>query len=264
SFRKYFAWDADGKYTFLGHNFSDLSLGGKVRFSFYPFAKGIHLTGRIRTDLTTPVPFQQKLHFNHHAWENDFRKVSESRVEASLQIPLLNLDAGFGYALVDGMIYYDSTSTIRQHDKPMSIMSAWVTENIPLWVLHLDHKVLFQLSSNQEVLPLPKLAAHLRYYLQFTVVKNAMDMQIGMDGIWTTKFYEQGYMPDLGVFYNQNVEQLGGTPYFDAFVNAQWQKVCVYVKYTNALLGWPENNYFSAYQYIRPGRGFKFGVFWPF
>ena len=264
SFRKYFAWDADGKYTFLGHNFSDLSLGGKVRFSFYPFAKGIHLTGRIRTDLTTPVPFQQKLHFNHHAWENDFRKVSESRVEASLQIPLLNLDAGFGYALVDGMIYYDSTSTIRQHDKPMSIMSAWVTENIPLWVLHLDHKVLFQLSSNQEVLPLPKLAAHLRYYLQFTVVKNAMDMQIGMDGIWTTKFYEQGYMPDLGVFYNQNEEQLGGTPYFDAFVNAQWQKVCVYVKYTNALLGWPEKNYFSAYQYIRPGRGFKFGVFWPF
>ncbi|MBO4570736.1 MAG: putative porin [Bacteroidales bacterium] len=264
SFRKYFAWDADGKYTFLGHNFSDLSLGGKVRFSVYPFDGGIHLTGKIRTDLTTPVPFQQKLNFNHHAWNNDFEKVSESRVEASLQIPRLNLDAGFGYALVDGMIYYDATSNIMQYDKPLSVMSAWAEENIKLWFLHFDNRVLFQISSNQEVLPLPKLAAHLRYYLQFTVVKNAMDMQIGMDGIWTSKFYEQGYMPDLGVFYNQNVEELGGTPYFDAFVNAQWQKVCVYVKYTNALLGWPQSDYFSAYQYIRPGRAFKFGVFWPF
>ena len=264
SFRKYFAWDADGKYTFLGHNFSDLSLGGRVRFSVYPIAEGIHLTGRIRTDLTTPVPFQQKLHFNHHAWENDFKKVSESRLEASLQIPKWKLEAGFGYALVDGMIYHDSTSVIRQCLSPMSVMSAWLEENVRLWVLHLDNKLLFQLSSDQDVLPLPKLAAHLRYYIQFTVVKNAMDMQIGMDGLWTSKFYEQGYMPDLGVFYNQKEELLGGTPYFDAFVNVRWQTVSAYVKYTNALLGWPENNYFSAYHYIKPGRGFKFGVFWPF
>ncbi len=264
SFRKYFAWDADGKYTFLGHNFSDLSLGGKVRFSVYPFDGGIHLTGKIRTDLTTPVPFQQKLYFNHHSWDNAFKKVSESRVEAALQIPKLNLNAGFGYALVANMLYYDSSSIIRQAESPVNVMSAWLDENIRLWFLHLDNRVLFQLSSNQDLLPLPKLAAHLRYYVQFTVVKDAMDMQIGMDGLWTSKFYEQGYMPDLGVFYNQKEDLMGGTPYFDAFVNAQWQKVCVYVKYTNALLGWPENNYFSTYRYIRPGRGFKFGVFWPF
>lgn len=264
SFRKYFAWDADGKYTFLGHNFSDLSLGGKVRFSVYPFDGGIHLTGRIRTDLTTPVPFQQKLYFNHHSWDNAFKKVSESRVEASLQIPKLNLNAGFGYALVANMLYYDSSSIIRQAESPVNVLSAWLDENIRLWILHLDNRLLFQLSSDQDVLPLPKLAAHLRYYIQFTVVRDAMDMQIGMDGLWTSKFYEQGYMPDLGVFYNQNKELMGGTPYFDAFVNVQWQKVCVYVKYTNALLGWPENNYFSTYRYIRPGKGFKFGVFWPF
>ena len=69
---------------------------------------------------------------------------------------------------------------------------------------------------------------------------------------------------DLGMFYNQTEEEIGNTPYFDAFVNAQWQIVSVFVKYTNALIGWPQADYFSAYHYIRPARGFKFGVYWPF
>ena len=33
---------------------------------------------------------------------------------------------------------------------------------------------------------------------------------------------------------------------------------------TNAFYEWPEPGYFSAYHYIRPKRGFKFGILWPF
>jgi len=263
-FKKYFAWDADGKYTFLGYNFSDMTLGGKVRFSVYPIKEGIHLTGKFRTSLTAPHPFEQELHFNHHDWTNDFSKVSRTTVEAALDIPKWKLSAGAGYALVDGQIYYDSLSVIRQAEKPLSVLSAYLDKDIKLGFLHLDNRALFQLSSDEDVLPLPKLAFHMRYYAQFTVVKNAMEMQLGLDATYTTAFYEQGYMPDLGVFYNQKNELIGSTPYFDAFVNMQWQCVCVYVKYTNCLLGWPQSDYFSAYHYIKPAKGFKFGVFWPF
>ncbi len=263
-FRKYIAWDADGKLNMIGYNAGDMSLGGKVRLSLYPIKDGIHLTGKIRTTLTEPSPIQQKLYFNHHAWDNDFSKVSETRLEAELSIPRFDLVAGAGYALVDGLLYYDTQSTIQQCDKPLSILSAYLDENIRLGFLHLDNRALFQLSSDQEVLPLPKLALHMRYYVQFPVVKDAMDLQIGMDATYTTSFYAQAYSPDLGMFYNQTEEEIGNTPYFDAFVNAQWQIVSVFVKYTNALIGWPQADYFSAYHYIRPARGFKFGVYWPF
>ncbi len=264
AFRKYFSWDADGKYTFIGRNLGDMTLGGKVRFSLYPFKDGIHLTGKIRTSLTEPDPFQQKLFFNHHSWENDFSKVSESRLEAEVSIPHINLTAGAGYALVDGLLYYDTESMIQQCTRPLSVFSAYADENVKLWILHLDNRALFQISSDPEVLPLPKLALHMRYYVQFPVVKDAMDIQIGMDATYTTSFYAQAYSPDLGVFYNQTEELIGNTPYFDAFVNAQWQIVSVFVKYTNAFLGWPQSDYFSAYHYIKPARGFRFGVYWPF
>ena len=71
-------------------------------------------------------------------------------------------------------------------------------------------------------------------------------------------------MPDLGVFYNQRSEEIGNTFYFDPFVNMQWQRVCVFIKYTNAFLGKPSKDHFSCYGHIRPEKFLKFGVFWPF
>jgi len=263
-FRRYFEWDADGRYTLTGYNIFDFDLGGRVRVSVYPFREGIHLSGSFRTSLKEPDPFSQNIYMNHHIWDNDFKKISDTRIEAKLEIPLINLKASFGYSIVDGLTYYDTLSVIRQLDKPINILSASLEENIRLWFIHLDNRVLFQMNSDNSVLPVPTLSLNLRYYFQFTVVKDAMDMQIGLNGIYNTRYYAQSYAPDLGVFYNQQKEKIGGIPYFDAFVNVLWKNVSVFAKYTNCFMGWPDSNYFSAYHYIRPGRGFKFGIFWPF
>jgi hypothetical protein len=120
------------------------------------------------------------------------------------------------------------------------------------------------MASDGEALPLPKLSLNLKYYIEFNVVKDVMRMQIGLNALFHTKYYVQSYSPDLGVFHNQQKELIGGTPYFDAFVNVQWKNVTLFVKYTNTFKGWPQADYFSAYNYIRPERGFKFGIWWPF
>ena len=143
-------------------------------------------------------------------------------------------------------------------------MSGYLMKNFKLWAFHFDNKVLFQLSSDESVLPLPKLALNLRYYVEFPVVKEVMRMQIGVNGTFNTKYYAQSYSPDLGVFYNQKKELIGNNPYCDVFINMQWKRACIFVKYTNAFKDWPASDYFSAYHYVKPVRGFKFGIFWGF
>lgn len=69
-----------------------------------------------------------------------------------------------------------------------------------------------------------------RWYWQFNVVKKVMQMQIGANVTYTTKWYEPGYSPALGMFYNQKVEKYGNCPYIDAFVNIQWKRACIFVK----------------------------------
>ena len=79
-----------------------------------------------------------------------------------------------------------------------------------------------------------------------------------------TKYYIQSFSPDLGVFYNQRTYEWGNNPYIDFFINAQWKTASIFVKYTDALDGFPERGYFSAANYIRPATAFKFGITWPF
>ena len=262
--KKYFVWDASGKLNLTGYYAGDLSLQGNIKLSFYPIRDGIHLTGHIESAIKTPHPFQKSIYFNHHIWDKDLSKYSENRITGLLTIPRLNLSAFVGYALLTNMLYYDENAEIMQCEDPVQVLSAYVTENIKLGPFHMDNRVLYQVSSKPEALPLPKLTLNLRYYFQFPIVKNVMNMQIGANGLMYTKYYLPAYEPDLGVFYNQNVQEWGRNPYVDAFVNIQWKRASVYVKYCNVLHSVTRGDYFSAFNYIRPTRCLKFGIYWPF
>ena len=267
---KYLEWDAFGKYTFLGYEVNDFSINANATFKVYPFRKDrqspLEFKAHFETNLKEPDYYQQHLFTNHFKWDNDFSKISTPTVEASLSIPRWKLAASFGYALLGNNIYYDTLGIVRQNMKPMSVMTASLRKDFQLWKFHFDHRLSFQLSSDKDVMPLPMLGLNLRYYAEFDVVKNAMTMQIGANGTFTTKWYAPAYNPVLGVFHNQNKEQFGNCPYIDAFVNVQWKRVSVFLKMVNLNMGWPNESadYFSAAGYIAPQRAFKIGITWPF
>ena len=269
-YKKYLAWDAKGKYNFLGHEINDFAVEGNLAFSAYPFRKDrkspMTLKVHFETSLKEPDYYQQYLYTNHYKWDNNFSKISTTKLEASLSIPRWDMAASFGYALLSNNIYYDNTGIVQQNQAPMSVMTAVLQKNFQVWKLHFDHRAMLQLSSNQNVMPLPLGTLNFRYYLQFDVVKEAMQMQIGANGTYNTKWYAPAYNPVLGVFHNQNVREYGNCPYIDAFINIQWKKASIFIKMVNINMGWPNDSadYFSAAGYIAPQRAIKFGITWPF
>ena len=266
SLKKYFGWNAMARYDFMGYTQNDLMVNGNIRFSSYPkkLKQGIHLTAGITVSNKRPGYFYNNLYTNHYCWDNDFGKTTETKVEAKFQIPDAKFEVFFGYSLLNNNVYLDSLSAARQNTSTMSVITAYLKKDFRLWKFHFDNKVLFQHSSDQEVLPLPMLSLDLRYYLQFYLVKNVLNVQLGANAIFATKYYAPGYNPALGMFYNQREEEIGGSPNIDIFLNLQWKRACIYVKYINAGKGWPTGDYFSAYRYIKPQKALKFGIFWPF
>lgn len=269
-YKKYFTWDAKGEYTFLGYEINDFGIHANLAFSSYPFRRDrkspLTLKAHFETTLKEPDYYEQHLCTNHYMWNNDFGKISSTKIGAALEIPRWDLHASFDYALLSNNIYYDTEGIARQNTDPMSVMTASLRKDFIVWKFHLDHQALFQLSSNKDVIPLPMLALNLRYYLQFDVVKKVMQMQIGANAAFTTKWYAPAFNPVLGVFHNQNVTEYGNCPYIDAFVNIQWKRACIFVKIVNVNMGWPNKSadYFSAAGYIAPQRAIKFGISWPF
>ena len=269
-YEKYFQWNAKGRYTFLGHEINDFSIEGNLSFSAYPFRRDrkspLTLDVHFETSLQEPDYYQQHLYTNHFKWDNNFSKISTTKLEASLAIPRWDMNASFGYGLLSNNIYYDYEGIVRQNTTPMSVISASLRKDFQVWKFHFENRATLQFSSNSEAVPLPLLALNLRYYFQFDVVKNVMKMQVGANGMFTTKWYAPGYNPVLGVFHSQNSEKFGGCPYIDAFVNVQWKRVSIFVKFINANMGWPNKSidYFTADGYIASQRAIKFGITWPF
>ena len=263
-------WNAKGSYNFLGYEANDFGLEANVVFSTYPFRRArkspLTIGAHFETTLKEPDYYQQHLFTNHYRWDNDFSKISTTKIEASLSIPKWDLAASFGYALLGNNIYYDNLGDVRQNQNAMSVMTMNLKKNFRLWKFHLDHQALLQFSSAQDIVPLPLLALNFRYYLQFDVVKGAMQMQIGANATYTTKWYAPAYNPVLGTFHNQNEREYGNCPYIDAFVNIQWKKASIFIKVVNVNMGWPNKSadYFTAAGYIGPQRAVKFGITWPF
>lgn len=269
-FKKYLKWDAMGRYTFLGHEINDFGIQANISFMAYPFRKDrnspLVLNAHFRTDLNEPDHYQQQFYSNHFRWNNDFGKISTTQIGADLIIPRWKLQASFGYSILNNNIYYDANGIIRQNGGTMSIITASLKKNFTAWLFHFDHQALFQVSSDQAIVPLPMLALNLRYYFQFDVVKKVMQMQLGVDGRYNTLWHAQAYNPVLGVFYNQNSERYGNCPLLDVFINIQWKRACIFLKAININMGWPNKSadYFSAHNYITSPLAFKFGIYWPF
>ena len=268
SYRKYLKWDAFAKYNFAGYTSNDLDVRANVEVSFYPFkdkSSPISLTARFSQTLKEPWFYEQYYNSNHYRWSNNFSKRSETRIEGYVDIPKYKLQAFFGYSLIANDIYYDTLGIVRQHDKPISVMSAYLRKDFRIWKFHLDNRILFQLSSDNNVLPLPLLALNLRYYLEFPVVRNVMNIQLGAEATFNTKWYSPAYNPALGTFQNQNKELIGGTdPYINVFLNVQWKRACVFIKVLNVGENKHGSDYFATYGYIRSPMSFKVGIFWPF
>ena len=268
--RQFFQWNAHGNYVFLGDEMYDFDLGAEARLNLYPFRRHktspVSIHASFNTSLDEPEYYLQHLYTNHFRWDNEFTKISTTTVEGEIQVPLWQVGARVAYNLLAGNTWYDTEGIVRQNADPMSILSASLLKNLTLGPVHLDHRVLVQLSSKPEVIPLPLVAANARYYLQFAVgpVK-AMTMQVGANAWYNTKWYLPSYNPALGVFHNQEETLYGHYPVVDLFVNMQWKRACIFVKYENAGMDLLDHNdYFSADRYIRTTRGVKFGLYWPF
>ena len=275
--KQYIGWNAKARYYLQGYNFGDFNIEGNINFNIFPFRRArtspVTLGAHFEANLTEPTRYQQALRTNHFQWNNNFGKISDNRLQGWLSIPRWKLYADVNYTLLKNGIYYDTLGVCRQSASPVSILSASLRKDISLWdFLHFDNRVLFQATSNDEVVPVPQVALNLRWYLEFVVqrdedkVYNVMKMQLGANAFYNTPWYAPAWNPAVGVFHNQREYRYENGPVIDAFINVQWKRACIFVKFENVGLGWPQDrpDYFSAHRYISTQRSFKLGLFWPF
>lgn len=263
--RKYVDWGADFKLYPSGYRGGDYSIGARASFTAFIKRKPFTLSGSFSESSTTPGYWMENWFSNHYMWSNNFTKEGETRFNLSFTVPDHGIELGFGQSILRNKIYYGADAMPKQHDGAVSITSIYAQKNFKIKGLHLDHRVLVQLTSDREVVPLPLVSAFLSYYYEFWIKRDVLRMQIGVDGHFNTSYYAPSYNPALSVFYNQNEVQVGNYPYLDAFVSAKWKRMRILIKYQHwnyDLFGNGEMFQIAKYP-LNPGM-LKIGLSWAF
>ena len=263
--RRYADWGADVKFYPSGYRGGDLSIGAHLALKAKIRQHPLILEGRFALERRTPGYWQQNLFSNHYVWFTPLDKETDTRFEVKFQMPSIALELGFNQGVVDRKIYYGADARVAQAGGAVSLTSVYARKDFRLGGFHLDHRVLLQWSSDQEVVPVPLASAFLSYYYEFWVVRNVLRMQIGADCRYNTTYYSPGYNPALSTFYNQREVETGNYPYTDLFIMGKWKRMRIFLKYQHFNKGlWGNGDYFAAAHYpLNPGM-FKIGISWGF
>lgn len=251
---------ATAQFGVLGDVAGDIDVEGSVNTRFKLFGDTVSLKayGYFK-NLEAPF-LLKKFISNHFAWDNNFKKVQRLRVGGILDLPWIDTRFNVGYETLNNYIYFNQNALPEQSGSAVHVFSASVTNHLGFGIFNWDNDITYQTSSSEDVLPLPKFSIYSNLYLKFKVAR-VLDVQVGVDCNYYTKYYAPNYCPATMAFYNQKEIECGNFAFADVYANFKLKKARFYVMYSHAnkgLIG--GNDYFSIPHYpLNPGR-FQIGI----
>ncbi|MCM1028445.1 MAG: putative porin [Pseudoflavonifractor sp.] len=196
---------------------------------------------------------------NHFIWHNDFGKTRRVSIGASLSFPKTKTRLGFDLRNVQNLVYFDSLSCPVQHGSNVQVISASLRQDFRLGILNWENKLVWQKSSDSNVLPLPSLALYSNLYILFRVA--TLQVQMGVDCDWYSKYYAYDYQPATTTFHVQDKVKVGNYPFMNAYINMKLSKARFYLLFSHINQGSiGGDNYFALPHYPMNPRRLMLGV----
>lgn len=238
----------------------ELKADGNITTRIKLLGDTVSLKGYGHFSNTTAPYLMNNFVSNHFIWKNDFGKTRRLRFGGILDIPHTSTNINVGVENVQNMIYFNDECLPAQAGGSVQVLSARVQQDFRFRALNWRNTVIYQKSSDESVLPLPQLAIYSNLYLQFKVAK-VLDVQMGVDMDFYTRYYAPAYQPSTMTFHNQHEIKCGNYPMMNAYVNMKLSRARFFVLFSHVNQGKiGGNNYFSSPHYPLNPRRFLMGV----
>ena len=225
-------YNATAQFGVLGDAAGEVDITGDVTTRFRLLGDTVSIKGYgYFKNLAVPYLMQ---HFvsNHYAWDNDFSKTKRVRVGGELDIPFSWTNVGVGYETLNDYIYWDSDGLPAQHGGAIHVFSARWRQGLHFKAFNWDNCVTLQTSSNETVLPLPKLALYSNLYARF-VIARVLHVQMGVDGNYYTKYYAPAYNPATMTFHSQHEQECGNFAIMNLYANFKMKQARFFIAWTH-------------------------------
>ncbi len=257
-----------GNYYFSGYRKNDFRISTNLSKTLFKnkFRSLISLHAKY-TEMK-PDFFENTLYSNHYIWENNYQAQKKLVGKLNWGIGKIALNFKLNSAIIKNYLYYDINSSPAQYDSSLTIISASLEKTFNLKRIIFENKIVWQQSSNDDILSLPKIAAyHSTYFILH--YQNSLLIHLGFDIYYSTSYKAYNFNPAAGQFYfiNNTKKLAGNYPYTTIFANLKIKKnVLLFFKFSNLGSGIISKDVLPFYvtHYPVKGRMFKFGVKWTF
>lgn len=263
---KHIHYGFDGNICLLGYKLGEFQVNGHLDAGFRLGKDSMTLTAKAFFRSETPDYYLTHYRSNHYRWDNSFQKTLRLRVSGELAYPTkwVQPKLNVSFENVTKHIYFDTDATPKQVDGSIQVLAADLQLNITTPWVNLDNHVIYQHSSSDK-LPLPALTLYHNLYYHGCWVK-ALDVQIGVDMRFFTKYYAPLLNPALGQFCAQNTQQIGNYPVMNVYANfyVKSLRLKLFAQYQHFNASFMGKNYLEMSGYPMAPDMFRAGAAWHF
>ncbi|MCM1163751.1 MAG: putative porin [Muribaculaceae bacterium] len=197
---------------------------------------------------------------NHFIWKNDFGKIRRLRFGGTLTIPHTGTRINVAVENVQNHIYFGSDFLPVQNGGSVQVLAARLEQNLRWKALNWRNTVIYQTTTNESVIPLPQLSIYSNLYLWFKVA-HVLDVQLGVDLDYYTRYHAPAYQPSTMAFCNQQEIKCGNYPFMCAYINMKLSRARFFLVWSHVNQGiFGGSDYFSTPHYPLNPRRFQMGV----
>ncbi len=272
-------FNIDAHLTLAGERSGDFYVDGRGELNVPVLGDTVQFVVNAFVRNQLPSYYIRHFHSTHAWWDHDFDKENRTHIQGQLTIPHTKTTitvgaeniknytyfANTGLAYTDGSTTsYSNNVTPMQHSGSIQVLSANLSQQIKLGILHIELDATYQKTGNKEILPLPTLSFFANAYIKFRIAK-VLACELGGDMKYFTEYYAPDYSPVVSQFMiqnQQNLVKIGNYPLISAYANFDLKRTRFYVQYYHANQG--EGRYFWAPGYPINPSCIRFGLSWNF
>ena len=258
-----FKYNILGELSFLGYKAGDFKLEANLGGFFKVWKDSVSLVanGFIRSD--KPSFYLQHYESNHFRWDNNFSSVYRTNLGGTFSIPTRRLSLNVSVENVTQLVYFDDNALPAQFAGNIQVLAANAKIDFHLGKFWLENNVVYQLSSQPTVLPLPNWTLYHNLYYNDLWFK-VLTVQLGMNVRYHSAYFAPSYMPATSQFFTQQTTSIGDYPVMNAYVNMHLKRARFFVEYYHLNQQFMKGAYFSMPNYPIDPANLKLGISWNF
>ncbi|MDR0845612.1 MAG: putative porin [Tannerella sp.] len=255
-------YQARGEFCIAGNDdIGEFRLTGDVQTRFRLLGKDASIQAKGHIYNVTPAFYQRYNHSRYFWWDNrDLNKIQRISAEGIVTVEQTRTQFSVGLESIQNYVYFDTNGQPAQYGKNLQVVTGRLRQNFRTKSFGWENELAYQLSSEESVLPLPKLSAYSNLYVMFKFAK-VLSIQMGTDVRYHTSYFSPYYEPATQQFQLQDKLKTGNYPLMNAYVNFHLKQTRFFIEWYNVgsvIVSHPE--YFSMPHYPMNPMVMKMGL----